>query len=241
VAFESRPDLMEAKLQIENTRISLEGSRNALKPELDLVGTVQNNGLSGPLNPLSAANNLGGLANLPDPAFIGGYGNFLSQLAGHNYPTYAVGLQLNLPLRNRVAQADYTRDELMLRQGEVRYQQLINQARLEVENALLVLNRARQSYDAAVETRQLQEEALSAEQDRFSVGASTTYMVIQIQRDLAQARSTEVVTLGNYAKAKSQLDRVMGITLRQNGISFAESARGHIARPPQPIPDTGKP
>lgn len=241
LAFESRPDLMEAKLQIDNTRISLQGARDALKPELDLVGTVQNNGLSGPLNPLSSTNNIGGLANQPDPAFIGGYGNFLSQLAAHNYPTYAIGLQLNLPLRNRVAQADYTRDALMLRQGEVRYQQLVNQARLEVENALLVLNRARQSYDAAVETRQLQEEALAAEQDRFSVGASTTYMVIQIQRDLAQARSSEVVTLGSYAKAKAQLDRVLGITLRQNGISVAEGVRGHISRPPQPIPETARP
>ena len=236
VAFESRPDLKEAKLQIDNSLLSLSGARDALKPELDLVGTAQNNGLSGPLNPLSTTNGLGGLANRPDPAFVGGYGNFLSQLAGHNYPTYAIGLQLNLPLRNRVAQADYTRDELMLRQGQVRYQQLINQARLEVENALLVLTRARQSYDAAIETRQLQEEALSAEKDRFSVGASTTYMVIQIQRDLAQARSTEVVTLGNYAKAKAQLDRVVGITLRQNGIDVPQATRGHLTRPPQPLP-----
>jgi outer membrane protein len=241
VAYDSRPDLMEAKLQVDNTRISLTGAREALKPELDLVGTVQNNGLSGPLNPAAPATTVGGVTSQPDPAFVGGYGNFLSQLAGHNYPTYAVGLQLNLPLRNRLAQADYTHDELMLRQAEVRYQQLINQARLEVENALLVLNRARQSYEAAVETRQLQEEALSAEQDRFSVGASTTYMVIQIQRDLAQARSTEVVTLGNYGKAKAQLDRVLGITLRQNGITYAEGASGHITRQPQPLPPASTP
>jgi outer membrane protein len=235
LAFESRPDLKEAKLQIENTEISLTGSRNALKPELDLVGSIQNNGLSGPINSRLANSAL--TTSEPDPAFVGGYGNFLSQLAGHNYPSYSVGLQLNLPLRNRVAQADYTRDELMLRQAQVRYQQLLNFARQEVENALLVLNRAHQSYEAAIETRQLQEEALSAEQDRFSVGASTTYMVIQVQRDLAQARSTEVVTKGNYAKAKSQLDRVLGISLRQNGINVEEGMRGQITRAPHVVPD----
>ena len=67
-----------------------------------------------------------------------------------------------------------------------------------------ILHRARASYDAAVETRQLQEEALDAEQQRYQVGASTTYLVIQEQRDLAQARTTEVVTEGNYAKAEGR-------------------------------------
>ena len=222
-AFRNRPDLSQAHLQIENSRISLKGSRNALLPELDLVGNLQNNALAG-----QATTNPG---VTPDPALIGGPGTFLSQIASRSFPNYSIGLQLNIPIRNRTAQADVIRDELQLRQSQVREQQLENQVRLEVENAQLIMARSRAAYDAAVETRQLQEEALEAEQERYGVGASTTYVVIQYQRDLAQARSTEVVTAGNYAKSKAALDRATGETLINNNVAVEEAYQGTVARP----------
>lgn len=153
-----------------------------------------------------------------------------------NFPNYAIGLQLNIPLRNRVAQADVIRDELQVRQTEVRLRQLENQVRLEVENALVVLDRARASYLAAVETRQLQEEALAAEQERYSVGASTSFFVIQYQRDLAQARSTEVATQGNYAKARAALNRAIGATLAENNVEVEDAYHGRVNRPATPLP-----
>ena len=199
IALGNRPDLAQAQLQITNSEIGLKGARNALLPEFDLVASTQNNGLAGSSNSLPAAGTTG--PRVVDQTFVGGSGTFLGQLFGHSYPNYFVGIQLNIPLRNRVAQSDFIRDEIQLRQAQVRRQQVENQIRLEVQNALLSLQRARASFDAAVETRQLQEEALDAEQQRYQVGASTTFMVIQYQRDLAQAKSSEVVTQGNYAKA----------------------------------------
>ncbi len=222
-AFRNRPDLSQAHLQIENSRISLKGSRNALLPELDLVGNLQNNALAGQATAIPGVT--------PDPVLIGGPGTFLSQIASRSFPNYSIGLQLNIPIRNRTAQADVIRDELQLRQSQVREQQLENQVRLEVENAQLIMARSRAAYDAAVETRQLQEEALDAEQERFGVGASTTYVVIQYQRDLAQARSTEVVTAGNYAKSKAALDRATGETLINNNVAVEEAYQGTVARP----------
>ena len=124
---------------------------------------------------------------------IGGFGSVLSQIFQRSYPTYTIGLQLNLPLRNRVAQADIVRDELMLRQSEIRNQQLLNQARLEVEDAMIALDRARAIFDAAVQSRVLQEQSLDAEQQKYAVGLSTTFLIIQYQTYVAQARSTEVV------------------------------------------------
>ena len=100
----------------------------------------------------------------------------------------------------------------------------------------VTLRRARASYDAAVETRQLQQEALEAEQQRFSVGQSTSFFVIQYERDLAQARSTEVIAMGDYAKAKAALDRALGTTLTSNNISLSEARAGIVLRPPNPIP-----
>ena len=227
-ALARRPDLAEAQLQITNSQIGLKGARNGLLPELDLIGTIQNNGLVGQVNSLSPVGNAG--PRNADPTFIGGPEALVGQIFGHNYPNYFVGVQLNIPLRNRVAQSDLIRDEIQLRQAQVRRQQLENQIRLEVENALLNLQRARASFDAAVETRQLQEEALDAEQQRYEVGASTTFMVIQYQRDLAQARSSEVVTQGNYAKAIAALERSTGQTLDTYKVSMDDAYRGQVSR-----------
>ena len=171
-----------------------------------------------------------------DPLLVGGGGNLLSQIFSRNFPNYSVGVQLTVPIRNRVAQADVVRDELQVRQTEVRLRQLDNSVKLEVENALVALQRARVSYQAAVETRQLQEEALAAEQERFTVGASTTFFLIQYQRDLAQARSTEVATQGIYAKVRAALDRALGTTLINNNVQLDEAYRGQVSRPPSPLP-----
>jgi outer membrane protein len=238
-AFRRRPDIAQARIQIDNSNISLKGSRNGLLPELDLIGNLQNNGLTGQANTLPAAPSATGLPLVrnPDPFLIGGFGNALSQVFGRNFPNYGIGLQLNIPLRNRTAQADVIRDELQVRQTEVRLRQLENQARLEVENALVAVERARASYGAAVETRQLQEEALGTERERYAVGASTSFFVIQFQRDLAQARTTEVVAENNYAKSRAALERALGTTLINNHVQLDEAYRGQVSRAPSALPE----
>jgi hypothetical protein len=141
-AMANRPDLGQASLQIENSQIGLKGARNATRPEVDLVGIVQNNGLAGPLNPAAPATNT---------PFTGGYGTVLDQLFTAKYPTYEIGVQVTVPIHNRIAEADLARDELQLKQSEVRLRQLQNQARLEVEDAVIAMRRARASYEAAVQ------------------------------------------------------------------------------------------
>jgi outer membrane protein TolC len=233
-AYAARPDVLEARMQIGNSEISLEGSKDALLPELDLVGSLQNNALAGQVNPLApTATNF---TRSADPFFIGGGGALLSQIFGRNFPNYTVGMQLRIPIRNRVAQADMIRDELQVRQGRVRLHQLENQVRLEVESALLAMARARSAYEAARETRQLQQEALAAEQEKYAVGASTSFFVIQYQRDLTQAETTEVVALGNYAKARAALDRALGRTLQVNHIQISEAYRGAVGQAPHALP-----
>ena len=235
-AFENRPDIAQARLQVDNSQISLKGSKNALLPSLDLIGSLQNSALSGPISQNYVASTGLPLQPVIDPLLVGGSGNLLSQIFAHNFPNYSIGVQLSVPIRNRVAQADVVRDELQVRQTEVRLRQLDNSIKLEVENALVALQRARATYQAAVETRQLQEEALAAEQERFTVGASTTFFLIQYQRDLAQARSTEVATQGSYAKVRAALDRALGTTLLNNNVQLDEAYRGQVSRAPSPLP-----
>jgi len=217
-ALANRPDLSQGRLQIENLQYGLAGSKNATLPELDLVGVMQNNGLTGAANPLTT---VPGLA-----AYVGGYGGALDQVLARNNPTYGVGVQLTLPLHNRVAEADLARDELQVKQSEIRLRQLENQARLEVEDALIAMRRARSSYEAAAEARKLQEESLAAEQARFEVGASTAFFVIQYESLLAQARSTEVAAESSYVKARAALARATGSILDDNRISVGAAEKG---------------
>ena len=217
LAYANRPDLSQAGLQVEDTQISLQGSRNGLRPELDLVGVAQNSALAAQPNPLVPA--------IQSP-LIGGYGNALEQLATRKYPTYGIGLNLNLPLRNRIAQADVTRDEILLRQSQVIQAQLRKQAQLEVEDALIAMRRARASYEAAVETEKLQQESLDTEQAKFEVGASTSFFIIQYQSFLAQAKSTVVVAQSAYLKSRAALERATGTILDDNHVSLGDAIRG---------------
>jgi outer membrane protein len=217
LAFANRPDLSQAGVQVENTQISLQGSRNGLLPEIDLLGVAQNNALAAQPNPLTRG---------IDTPVVSGYGNALEQLATRKYPTYGIGVNITLPLRNRIAQADVTRDEILLRQSQVLEQQLRKQAQLEVEDALIAMRRARASYEAAVETQKLQQESLDVEQAKFDVGASTSFFIIQYESYLAQARSTVVVARSAYLKARAALERATGTILDDNHVSLGDAIRG---------------
>jgi outer membrane protein TolC len=218
-ALSSRPDLGQAQLQIANAQIGVEGARSATRPEVDLVGILQNNGMAGAAS---------GYAANPYPGNIGGYGTALDQIFTRKYPTYGVGVQVTLPIHNRIAEADLARDELNVKQAQVRLRQLQNQARLEVEDALIAMRRARASYEAAVQARKLQQESLEAEQAKFEVGASTAFFVIQYESLLAQAKSTEVAALSSYVKANAALERAMGTILDQNHISLDAAIKGKM-------------
>jgi outer membrane protein TolC len=216
-AFANRPDLLQAGVQVDNSEISLEGSRNELLPEIDLVGVAQNSALAGEVNPLTV---------YPNSTFTGGYGSALEQLATRKYPTYGIGLNVTLPLRNRIAQADVTRDQIQLRQTQIRMEQFRKQAELEVEDALVAMRRARASYEAALQTQALQQESLEAEQAKFEVGASTAFFIIQYQSLLGQSESTVVVAKSAYLKARAALERAIGSILDDYHVELGAAMRG---------------
>lgn len=234
-ALANRPDYQAAKIQLTNAEINLKGTKNELLPEIDLTGSYVASGLAGGYNASSGAG-----TNYPG---VGGdYGTVLGQIFKGTYPTYSVGINLTLPVRNRVAQSDVARDELQVRQTQVRLKQLENQIRAEVEDALIALQRTRAAYEAAVQTTRLQEQSLAIEQDKFDVGLSTNFLVIQYQSYLAQARSTEVAALDAYAKAKVQFERTIGSTLAAHNVSIDEAMKGVVQRASTPaVPSPAAP
>lgn len=224
-ASKDRPDIALAERQEENTKLSLKGSRNELLPDLNLVASMQNNGGVGSPNTSFIPNSVLGIA-APPAELLGGYGTALSQIFNRSFPDYSVGVQLNIPLRNRVAKADVTRDQLQYRQTEARLAQLMSEVRLQVGNAYIALQQAKTSYSAALESRKLQEQALDVERAKFQAGVATAYELIQYQADLAQARSSEVTALGVYAKAKAALQRAVGSILVDHNVSVENAYRG---------------
>ena len=226
LALAQRPEIGKAKINIESSNINLTGSKNYLLPTLVANFELTNNGLSGPANPASLR--LSGL--VPPPAYVGGYGNMLRQIFGRDYPNYSAGFSLNIPFRNRVAQADYVADQLSLRQSQLQYQKAAAQIRVDVKNAVIGLRQARARYETAVATRSLAQQTLEAEQNRFRFGESTIATVVQAERDLATDQSAEVQAMANYTHAKIAFDEAVGQTLDVNSISMEEAAAGRVAR-----------
>jgi outer membrane protein TolC len=239
-ALDSRPDIAQSRIQLDNADIILSGTRNALLPTLSAIGDFRSNALVGSQNTVLGPPSVNtGLIQTPpiaDPYFVGGYGTVLAQLFGRNFPTYSVGLNLTIPLRNRAAQANLATASVNLRQNQLLLQRQINQIRVDVQNAITAVNQARTQYEAAVKGRVLQEQTLDADQKKLALGATTVYQVIQDQRDLTTAAAAEVTAQATYAGARVQLDVATGSTLVSNNVEFDEAKSGHVSRAPSTPP-----
>jgi outer membrane protein len=207
-AMEQRPDIRQAKLQISNGERAVAGSANARLPEIDLYGSFQSRGVISP-SLVPVGGDLATGAPILDPIPTGGVR--ASQIL-------EAGIQFNVPVRNKVAEADLGTDRVQLQQERLRLMQMEAQAAAEVRNAVIALNAAKQAAQAAATARHLQEQLLSAEAEKFRAGFSTTFAVIEQQSYLTQAETTEIAAQLAWKKATVQLYRALGDTLRRQGI-----------------------
>jgi outer membrane protein TolC len=159
-----------------------------------------------------------------------GFTTAQSQIFHNQFPEYAAQLTLNLPLRNRSAQADNARALLVQRQLETQMQQLRNAALLDVRNTYIALTQDRAQVEAASKARELQQQTFDAEQKKYQLGASTVYNVILTQRDLINAQGTELRALANLEEAKASYERALGRTLEVNRVTIADAKTGEIER-----------
>jgi outer membrane protein TolC len=236
-AMANRTEVETKKINVDSQQILLKGDRNGLLPSLSAFAEVTNHGLSGPVNPLLSG-------GTPDPFFVGGNNSVLSQLFHRNFPDYSAGVSLNIPFRNRAAQADYVTDQLQLRQSELQLQRVLNQVRVDVKTALIGMQQARARYQTAVDARALAEKSLEAEQKRFVSGVSSVALVIQAQKDLGTNQDSEVQAMANYTHARIAFDLALGRTLETNHIVMEEALSGQVQRdsvlPPNlPVSRTG--
>ena len=171
------------------------------------------------------------------PSFLpslSGAADSLGQTFGANFPEYAGGLTLSLPLRNRSAQADNLRSQLEKNQLQVGLQNTSNQVQLEVRQAIIGLIQGKAQVEAAHQAVRLAQETYDAEEKKLAAGVSTSYNVILRQRDLTTAQYAEVQAVDGYSKALVEMDRSTGVTLDRNGVQFDDAVTGTVTKMPAP-------
>jgi outer membrane protein TolC len=246
-ALRHRAELVETRIDLNSRDYSNKAVRSSLLPTLDLFAYYTGSGLGGSQNPANLCANqspdqllLGfcagqnpntGTTAIPPvtPVSISGTWN---QLVNSTAPDKGVGLQLNIPIRNRAAQALQIRSELEYRQAQMRQQQIENQVGIEVRNAQYTVQQNRASVDSAKAALDLARQSLDAEQKKYQFGTSTTTLVLQYQSQLATGESTLVNATVAYEKSRIELDRATGTLLDHNGISVDDAARGQVSRLP---------
>jgi outer membrane protein len=147
-------------------------------------------------------------------------------------PDKGVGLQLNIPLRNRAAQAVQIRSELEFRQNQMALQQTENRISIEVRNAQFGVEQNRASVASAQAAVDYATQSLDAEQKKYQFGTSTTTAVLQTRSALATSESVLLSAMAAYEKSRVELDRAVGTLLDHNGISIDDAAKGQVTRMP---------
>jgi outer membrane protein TolC len=224
-ALRGRPELAESGIDLVNRQISRKAASNALLPSLALVAFYGGSGLAGPLNPFYNPNLPPNLPNVPTD-----FAGALQQTFNNSSPDYYVGLNLSIPVRNRVAKADQYRSELEYRQAQLRMEQLKKQVRIEVRNAQFALDQTAARVEAARKARDLAQRTFDITKKEQDLGAGSSYQTLSAQRDLALAELDLVSAMTTYEKAKVELDRVTGTTLEHNGILIQDAISGVVSQ-----------
>jgi outer membrane protein TolC len=223
-ALHDRPELNESDIDLVNRQISRQAAKNALLPSLALAGFYGGSGLAGPLNPAF---------NIPDETNSSsvpvGYSGALQNSFNNTAPDYYIGVNVNIPIRNRVAKADQYRSELEYRQAQLRREELRKQIRIEVRNAEYALEQTAARVDAARKARDLAQRTFEITQKEQTLGAGSTFQTMTAQRDLALSELDLVTAMTVYEKAKVELERATASTLDHNGIEIQEAIRGEAS------------
>jgi outer membrane protein TolC len=235
-ALRHRAELVESRIDLNTRELSNKAVRSALLPTLDLYAYYGGAGVGGTQNPANLCSNLDpslqgfGCATTPTPTV--GYGATLNQLVNSTAPDKGVGLQLNVPLRNRAGQGAQIRSELEFRQAQMRLQQIENQVGIEVRSAQYTVQQNRASVDSAKAAVELARQSLDAEQKKFQFGTSTTTLVLQYESQMATSESALVNSMVAYEKAQVELDRSTGQLTDHAGVSIDDAARGEVRQMP---------
>jgi outer membrane protein TolC len=233
LADANSPAIEQAILTLKNDEITLKGEKNGLLPTVDAFAFYGSSAIGGAQSPY--CENL--FATPAAPCTPGTYPsvNYTStfqNLFNSSAPNKGAGININIPIRNRVAQSAQARSELEYRQAQMRLQQLYVQTRMNVINQQFALTNDRASVQSATVTRDYDRQSLDAELKKLHLGASTTANVLQQQRALAIAENSVISATAKYAIDRAALEQILASTLDRYGISISDAVSGHVTAQP---------
>lgn len=250
-ALEHRAELVESRIDLKNREISEKALKNSLLPTLDVFAYYGGSGAGGTQVPASTCGSPGASAPplcTPAGALPNSYGATLNELVNSTAPDKGAGFTLNIPIRNRQAQALQIRGQLEYRQAQMRLQQIENQIRIDVRNSQFTVTQNRAAVKASQAAVALAQQSLEAEQKKFNLGASTSTLVLQNQSELATAKSNLLSAEAAYEKSEIDLDRATGLLLDHAGIVMSDAETGVVTHMPKvpfvapnPAPEAGAP
>jgi outer membrane protein TolC len=234
-AFQQRPELEQAVLQVRNDEITLKGARNALLPTLDVYGFYQGTGIGGSQSPNCVTIPSGGSSFVPctpNTYPTVGYGTTLNNLVNGSSPDKGVGFSVTIPIGNKFNQSVQARSLMEYRQAELRLEQLYTQIRMQVVNQQFALTNDRALVRASIAARDYNKQSLDAEIKKLHLGASTAANVLLQERGLATAEDSLIAANAKYAVDRATLYQLLASTLQHYGINLNEAASGQVNTAP---------
>jgi outer membrane protein len=220
-ALDARLDLAQSRKQLQANDLSLRLLGNQRLPAADVSASYGLQGIGG--SRLVRDSNLGGQVVDTIP---GGYGDALRLLRDRDFPQWNLALSVSYPIGASLADANFARAQITVRQTQAQIRALELQIATDVTTAALLLESNQKRVEAARAARELAQRRLEAETSKFEVGLSTNFFVVQAQRDLAQAENIELRTRLDYQKSVVDFDRVQETSLGSAGISVVTTGTG---------------
>ena len=225
-ASANRPEMKEQELNIRNLEIRLDQARDELKPSLTVSGGYEQFGLGGVqiIRDFSQ-----GFMNPPIIAINeGGLGDSLSEMFSGDYRGYVLGFDLRFPIKNSAAKARNAQAQIALNKAQMEKQSLRQAIALEIRDALTQMEMNKARITASDATVLAAEKRLEGEEARFEVGVGTTRELIEAQRDLLQAISTQVEARTGLAISRAKLDKAVGRTFSRHGVVLKEEIKRNV-------------
>lgn len=212
-ALQRRPELQQSRIELETREYTVRFTKNQMLPQLDAVGSFALNGIGGDqlIRP--------DLAGQPSTIIPGGYGDAIDQVFGGNYRDWSLGLQVSYPLGNSQVVAQHAQAQVAARQQMAQITSNEILVAQDVRQSARSVDTNRKRIDATRVARELAQRRLEAEQKKFEVGMSTSFLIVQAQRDLAQAAANELSALIDYNKAIVAFERSKGTILDRANVS----------------------
>jgi outer membrane protein TolC len=219
IALENRPDLRAGKIDVKSKKINLSYAKNQLLPDLSLRASYWSPGVSGTQLLYLDDNPLTGIVINEIP---GRSSEALKDALKFKYKNWFVGVTLSIPLNTFLSRAEYAQARTDLKQALLRLENQEQQIFLEIKTAVRTVQTNYKRVEAYRVARELAEKKLEAEEKKFKVGLTTNYIVLQYQRDLADAQSAELRAIVDYNLSLARLDKALGVTLKNRNIKIAE-------------------